>query len=245
MSETRWELERIEIYVATHLPLAALFGIEVAAAARRRASQAGWQDERRSSARLGAVSDPVCDGGHRDRRAGLGSMEPVASATSNARTLRPPPCLFAIRELGIDDLPACNLFFSRLDPQDVRLRFGSLRFSMSAFLPGFTGAPEGVAFAAWDAAGMILGIVTLASLSTAAAELAVIVRSDCKRRGIGRALLAHAIRWADGHGLSHILGYVLVENKAMLALARALGFQPVRWDSSFFEVRRLAGAAAV
>jgi GNAT superfamily N-acetyltransferase len=65
---------------------------------------------------------------------------------------------------------------------------------------------------------------------------AVVVRSDRQRRGIGRALLAHAIRQAAVLGLSQVAGLVLPENTAMLALARAMGFGGFDWKDQFIEI---------
>jgi acetyltransferase len=148
-----------------------------------------------------------------------------------------------ICELRPSAAQACSVFFHHLDRQDIRMRFASpRRFLLDDFVPGQSGATAGVAFAAMDAAATILGVVNLADLRSDAAEAAVIIRSDYKRRGIGRSLLAHAIGWAAGKGLSHVDGYVLAENQAMLALARAMGFQRTRWDSDFIRVTRPVSA---
>lgn len=158
--------------------------------------------------------------------------------TMNSLIGRPPRVHFTISELRTSDAHACNVFSHHLDRQDIRMRFASLHFSIRHILPGLTGANEDAAFAAVDAAEMILGVVNLAYLISDSAEVAVIVRSDYKRRGIGRSLLAHAIQRAEYDGLSRLIGYVLAENRAMLALARAMGFQSIRRDEFFIEIRR-------
>lgn len=154
-------------------------------------------------------------------------------------------CDFAIRELRAPDARARCVFVQHLDPQDIRMRFASSHVSVHHIFPGLAGAHEGSAFAALDSAQTILGVVNLAWLSSDTAEVAVIVRSDYKRRGIGRALLAHALQWAEDRGLTHVVGHVLPENEAMLALARVMGFQNIGWDSIFFEVWRRVSAKAV
>lgn len=164
----------------------------------------------------------------------------------NSPIVRPSRGRFTIRELRASDVQACNVFFDHLDRHDVRMRFASPRtFSFHHFLPGLARTDEGVAFAAVDAAEMILGVVTLVYLNSGSAEVAVIVRSDYKRRGIGSSLLGHIIQRAEDDGLSELVGYVLAENQAMLALARVMGFQSSRWDSFFSEVRWLFPAKTV
>lgn len=55
-------------------------------------------------------------------------------------------------------------------------------------------------------------------------EFAILVRSDLTGKGIGRLLLEHVISHARRRGIREIYGESLVDNKAMLKLASALGF---------------------
>lgn len=57
------------------------------------------------------------------------------------------------------------------------------------------------------------------------AEFAVMVRSELKGQGLGRLLMQALLDYAAARGTQRIVGYVLRENRAMLALARSLGFQ--------------------
>lgn len=157
-------------------------------------------------------------------------------------TVQSPICSFTIRELCTADTHACAVFIRHLDPDDIRLRFASLGFSPQHLMPPESDQSASVAFVATDAAGAVLGVVNLAPLTAQAAEIAVIVRSDRKRRGIGRALVAHAIEWAQNQRLEQLVGLVLAENAAMLALAEAMGFRS-RWEGVFVEVRRAVHAA--
>ena len=63
-----------------------------------------------------------------------------------------------------------------------------------------------------------------------AAEIAVTVTDTWQHSGIGRLLMLELIRFAREIGLRRLVGDVLPENVAMLALARALGFK-VRYDA--------------
>jgi acetyltransferase len=57
------------------------------------------------------------------------------------------------------------------------------------------------------------------------AEFAIIVRSDQKGRGLGHALLEKLVRYCRSRGTREVVGQVLPENRAMLALAEQLGFE--------------------
>lgn len=149
---------------------------------------------------------------------------------------------FTIRELRGSETQACDVFFRRLDPQDIRWRFASPRSSPGDLLPGAGRGNGSVAFAARDAADTIVGVLNLERLNSDCAEIGVVVRSDRKRLGIGRALLAHAIRWAGCVGLSRVTGYVLAENLAMLDLAGRMGFRCIRRDLPLLELARLVTA---
>ena len=59
----------------------------------------------------------------------------------------------------------------------------------------------------------------------ARAEFAVTVRSDIKRRGMGRMLMEQIIAYCRDQGVGEIWGSILAENQPMLGLARKLGFK--------------------
>ena len=145
---------------------------------------------------------------------------------------------FVIRDLPPTEIDACQAFFNRLEPRDVRLRFASTRFSIGDFIPTLAGWADGFALAAIDDEDAIVGIASLVPLESGEAEKTLIVRSDRKRRGIGRALLAAIIERATRGGVSEIFGLVDWENKPMAALARTMEFQIVRLVSFSIETRR-------
>ncbi|HVY99829.1 MAG TPA: GNAT family N-acetyltransferase [Dongiaceae bacterium] len=148
---------------------------------------------------------------------------------------------FLVREWRPSDRRRQDAFLQRLDREDLRMRFGLVRRPPELLVPAFTAARPGAAFAALDSGRALLGIATLIAIDGASAELAVIVRSDRKRRGLGRALIAYALCWAARHGLACVVGYVLAENHPMLALARAMDFRCVRNDPFLVEVSRPSG----
>jgi L-amino acid N-acyltransferase YncA len=61
----------------------------------------------------------------------------------------------------------------------------------------------------------------------ATAEVSVYVAPAARRRGIGRALLAEAVRRGPDLGLTTLLGFIFGHNAPSLALFEAFGFE--RW----------------
>jgi acetyltransferase len=55
-------------------------------------------------------------------------------------------------------------------------------------------------------------------------EFAVVVRSDWKRKGLGRMLMAHLVNYLRSRNTKQITGEALGDNKNMVELARSLGF---------------------
>ena len=114
-------------------------------------------------------------------------------------------------------------FYSHLAPSDIRDRFGRL-VSVEAglrllTLPNHYGS---VMFGAFGQEGLV-GVANLAKDATGRAEIAVLVRSDCKRRGIGETLMRAALCQANRERLP-VYGFVRPSNSAIIALMRRLGF---------------------
>jgi acetyltransferase len=118
----------------------------------------------------------------------------------------------------------------QLDPRDIHKRFGVLHGSIEYFLPDDSGTIRRLTFAASNATGVIVGILTLALLSAITVEIGIIVRSDLQGRGIGRALLAYALEWAGTNRMSRAMAFIDHENHRMRALALAAGFRVVEQD---------------
>jgi acetyltransferase len=138
-----------------------------------------------------------------------------------------------VRPIRPEDAPAHQAFFGRVSRQDRYLRFFRAmnaippeelaRFTqldydremaLVAILGHETGREE------------TLGVVHVATdADNTAAEFAIIVRSDWHGRGLGRLLMDRAIRYCRGRGTGRLVGETLMDNRAMLALARRLGFE--------------------
>ncbi len=140
-----------------------------------------------------------------------------------------------IRPIRPEDEPQHRSFIEALQPEDLRLRFFSVRRELPrselARLAQIDYARE-MAFIAVrslpDGTSKTIGVVrAVIDPDNVDAEFAVIVRSDLKARGLGRMLMRKMIAFLSGRGTQRMVGYVLRENEAMRRLARSLGFEPI------------------
>jgi acetyltransferase len=136
-----------------------------------------------------------------------------------------------VRPIRPEDELLYAKFFEVESSEDVRLRFfGPVKSRDLAFFSRFTHIDyaQAMAFIALDVkSGEMLGVARLHDDANddGAAEYAVIVRSDLKNHGLGRALMQMTVDYAKAKKLRTIKGQVLRENKAMLKMCRELGFK--------------------
>jgi len=136
-----------------------------------------------------------------------------------------------LRPIRPEDAPAHVRFFSRLDPDDVRLRFFSAMKELPptqlarltqidydramAFIATRTGA---------DGQPETLGVVrAVADPDNQKAEFAIIVRSDLKGKGLGNILFQKLLDYFRSRGTREITGEALSENIGMQQLMRRFG----------------------
>lgn len=103
-----------------------------------------------------------------------------------------------------------------------------------------------VAFAREAGATRIVGLAQSASDDDGGCEFALVIADDWQGRGLGAWMLKALIDKADAAGIAQIRGEVLRENRAMLGLARRLGFSgsPSPLDANALRItRELNGAA--
>jgi RimJ/RimL family protein N-acetyltransferase len=118
-----------------------------------------------------------------------------------------------------EDEAAFRRFGAALAPEDLRTRF-AVPTRWSPAVAERLWALDGVAFAAFDEGGEILGMGEVVGT-----EVGLAIRSDLKRHGLGRALLERIVRHAFEEGATELTATVLAENFAMLDLARRIGFR--------------------
>src|SRR5262249_8261775 len=142
-----------------------------------------------------------------------------------------------LRPIRPGDAPALAEMIAALTPEDARLRFFTpVKTLDSSALARFTQIDydREMAFVLYrdDAPGRLIGVARLAAdPDNVKAEFAIVVRSDCHRRGFGRLLMRHLIDYACARGLSFLAGDILAENGAMIALCTQLGFRFERKES--------------
>jgi acetyltransferase len=136
-----------------------------------------------------------------------------------------------VRPIRPEDELLYGKFFEVESVEDVRLRFfGLVKTRDLAFFSRFTHIDyaKAMAFIALnEKSGEMLGVARLHDDANddGAAEYAIIVRSDLKSHGLGRALMLMIVEYAKAKKLGAIKGEVLRENEAMLAMCRELGFE--------------------
>jgi acetyltransferase len=134
---------------------------------------------------------------------------------------------FEIRPPLPADHPAYCAFAARLEREDLRLRFaGLVKLDCDALRAQLLAIDHTRHEAlAVFAGGEMLAIAHLVRTAPASAEVAIIVRSDLKRRGLGRMLLARLVVQACALGLRRLTAQILSENLPMQRLAREAGFR--------------------
>jgi len=143
-----------------------------------------------------------------------------------------------IRPIRPEDEPEHHAFISKLTPEDIRFRFFGLLAAlphtqmarltqidfdreMAFILTGKT--PEGLS--------ETLGVMrTITDPDNERCEFAIVIRSDMKGRGLGKTIFDKMIRYCRERGTRKMIGQILRDNKAMLGLAKRLGFKRQKTD---------------
>lgn len=136
--------------------------------------------------------------------------------------------VFGLRPIKPEDAGQIQSMIAGTDPRDIRMRFfTALRMLPDALVKRLTQIDydREMAFVATDPEGRGAGIVRLScDPDFDRAEYAIIVRSDLKGQGLGRALMERMLDYARSRYVREVFGDVLAENKAMRGLAQRLGF---------------------
>lgn len=137
---------------------------------------------------------------------------------------------FALRPIRPDDEAAISDMLARSSREDSRLRlFAPAKGSSHGFPARMTQIDydREMALVALEPGGTeILGVVRLMSdPDGAAAEFAVMVRSDHKGIGLGYSLMLRMLDYARQRQIGRVFGEVLAGNQTMLRMARDLGFE--------------------
>lgn len=134
-----------------------------------------------------------------------------------------------LRPIRPEDEALYALFFSRLTPEDIRMRFFTAKPDLSyKFLARLTQIDyaRDMAFVAIAVdSGELLGVSRLvADPDRTYAEYGVLVRSDLKSKGLGWRLMQHLIDYARAEKIQTLQGDVLASNTTMLQMCTEMGF---------------------
>ncbi len=120
-------------------------------------------------------------------------------------------------------------FLARIAPEDIRSRFLAPRRNFTeadVVRMSQLDYDREMAFVAIAPDGALSGVSRIAcDPDHRSAEYALLVRSDLKGRGLGRALLSLLIDYAKADGLRELEGMVLTDNRGMHRLIGGLGFR--------------------
>ncbi|MCP3869590.1 MAG: GNAT family N-acetyltransferase [Gammaproteobacteria bacterium] len=150
-----------------------------------------------------------------------------------------------LRPVRVGDTPAYTEMFQRLHRDDVRFRFFSYlkqlpdqelqRFQQIDYDLNVNFVALGIT---QSHEREMLGVVgaTLCP-EDSSAEFGLLIRTDQKGHGLGRALMKKLIRACIDRGIITLRAEVMMHNRPMLDLARSLGFQFFyQADGSYMEV---------
>jgi acetyltransferase len=147
-----------------------------------------------------------------------------------------------LRSLHAEDRPLIEEFLARIDSEDLRMRFfGGFRTVSPSLLDHLLRVDDlerlALVVIGTDICGRreVLAVGRAHTSADAAAELALLVRSNLKGLGLGSALLARLIAQCRNRGISLLVAEVLQQNARMLRLAERFGFR--RKDAQFGTVR--------
>jgi acetyltransferase len=139
-----------------------------------------------------------------------------------------------IRPIRADDLQLTTEFAESLSQRSRYLRFFSTRRLSEAELRRFTDIDPlrehaVIALAREGGRERQVGVARFVDVEPAGdSEFAVVVTDAWQGRGVARALLCALVDAARRHGVRRLVGTVLAENTAMLALGREMGFEVAR-----------------
>jgi acetyltransferase len=151
-----------------------------------------------------------------------------------------------LRPIRPEDAAIEQAFVQRLSPESRHFRFmNMLRELTPLMLARFTQIDydREMAFVATldeEGAEREIGVARyITNPDGESCEFALVVADEWQRRGLGRRMMTLLIDVARTRGLREMVGYVLADNRSMLALCQSLGFESTE-SSEGPQVRRVA-----
>jgi acetyltransferase len=139
---------------------------------------------------------------------------------------------YLLRPIRPEDEPAAQDLFSRLSPEDIRMRFfgpkGALSHTVAARMTQIDYDREMALVLADPDPNtndrIYGGVRIISDPNGEQAEYSVLIESGLSGSGLGHILMKKIIAYAKARKISEIFGDVLRENKRMLGLCEKLGF---------------------
>ena len=145
---------------------------------------------------------------------------------------------YTIRTITDADRDALTRFYAALSPEAFEARFHGAAAGIGVPVARYLCGPdhdhrEGLVAEAIEADGssVIIGHICIEPSCPDSAEMAIAVADAWQRHGVGRAMLAEAIVWARGHGLTRLVASMRWGNNAILGLIESVGC-PVTFGDS-------------
>ena len=156
--------------------------------------------------------------------------------------------VICVRPTRPTDAAALGDFFARLTLEDLRYRFlTAVREVGQARLTEMTDVDHDRTenfLAFLKGSNMLVASAMLAAdEARERAEVAIAVRSDLKRRGIGARLLVHVAAYAEARRIRVLESVSSADNWALIELERSLGFvsRPLPDDPTLVHLQRELG----
>jgi len=137
---------------------------------------------------------------------------------------------YRIRAITDVDREALTQFYADLSPESFEARFHGAAAGIGMPVARYLCGPdhdhrEGIVAEATEADGRIaiIGHVCIEPTCLDSAEMAIAVADGWQRHGVGSAMLAEAIIWARGHGLTKLIASMRWGNTAILGLVESTG----------------------
>jgi acetyltransferase len=157
-----------------------------------------------------------------------------------------------VRPVRRQDETALAEMLGRASPEDIRFRcFGAVKdfpHVLASRLVGIDPKQEATLVALAEDTGELMGVVHIICerLHPNIAEYDIMVRSDHQGHGLGYRLMQEILSEARRRGLAAVEGYILRDNRTMLAMARELGFKNIATQGDVVLMRaQLAPATAI
>lgn len=134
---------------------------------------------------------------------------------------------FAVRPAEPDDANDLAALVSNVSDDDRRFRFLTAMTTLpSNTLTRMTNVDHQRTedFLAFDGDTMIASAMVAADAGLTRAEIAICIHNDYKKRGIGWALLEHAVGWARSKGIKTVESIESWDNHDAIELQREMGF---------------------